>query len=57
LPQSLDALVPGYLPDVPADPFDGKPLRYNTKALWCTGPDLTDDGGSLENGKDLVQKL
>jgi hypothetical protein len=57
LPQTLEALVPDYLSALPVDPFDGKPLRYNTKALWCTGPDLTDDGGSLENGKDLGQKL
>jgi ABC-type transport system involved in multi-copper enzyme maturation permease subunit len=28
LPASLDALVPKYLPVVPADPFDGKPFRY-----------------------------
>lgn len=28
LPASLDALVPQYLPAVPADPFDGAPFRY-----------------------------
>ena len=28
LPATLQDLVPAYLPAVPADPFDGKPLRY-----------------------------
>jgi hypothetical protein len=28
LPATLDALVPHYLPTIPADPFDGKPFRY-----------------------------
>jgi hypothetical protein len=28
MPETLDALVPAYLPDVPADPFDNQPFRY-----------------------------
>jgi hypothetical protein len=28
LPETLDALVPRYLPAIPADPFDNKPFRY-----------------------------
>ena len=28
LPLTLDALVPKYLPSVPLDPYDGKPIRY-----------------------------
>ena len=28
LPPSLDVLVPKYLPAVPLDPYDGKPIRY-----------------------------
>jgi hypothetical protein len=28
LPPSLNDLVPGYLPAIPVDPFDGKPFRY-----------------------------
>jgi len=48
-PDRLDALVPGILPEVPSDPFDGKPLRYARTArgwkLWRVGYDLKDDGG------------
>lgn len=29
---TLDELVPAYLPAVPADPFDGRPLRYRVSA-------------------------
>ncbi len=32
LPPTLDALVPKYLPAVPLDPFDGKPIRYRISA-------------------------
>lgn len=32
LPTSLDVLVPEFLPEVPLDPFDGKPLRYRFDA-------------------------
>ncbi len=48
-PENLQALVPRYLPQVPLDPFDGKPLRYQRLKsgfkLWSVGPDLKDDGG------------
>ena len=27
-PDTLDKLVPEYLPEIPTDPFDGKPIRY-----------------------------
>lgn len=49
-PESLEALVPGALARVPADPFDGRPLRYRpgpTAALvYSVGPDLKDDAGA-----------
>lgn len=47
-PLSLDELVPIYLPAVPQDPFDGKPLRYDApkKILYSVGEDLIDGGGS-----------
>lgn len=32
LPESLDPLVPKYLPAVPVDPFDGLPIRYRLSA-------------------------
>jgi hypothetical protein len=48
-PESLSVLVPQYLPAVPKDPFDGKPLRYrldsNGFRLWSIGKDLKDNGG------------
>jgi hypothetical protein len=31
-PATLDALVPEYLPEVPADPYDGRPFRYRLSA-------------------------
>jgi len=48
-PESLSVLVPQYLPAVPKDPFDGKPLRYrldsNGFRIWSIGTDLKDNGG------------
>ncbi|MDX2119364.1 MAG: hypothetical protein SFY96_14400 [Planctomycetota bacterium] len=48
-PAALDELVPSYLPRVPLDPFDGKPLRYRLKdgkpLLYSIGADLEDNGG------------
>jgi hypothetical protein len=53
LPQTLQNLVPTYLPDVPLDPFDGKPLRYKHLeqgyAVYSVGPDGNDDGGRESN--------
>ncbi len=51
-PDQLAALVPTYLPAVPADPFGGKPLRYQQKSggsgflLYSIGNNLIDDGGT-----------
>lgn len=66
-PESLQALVPDYLPEVPTDPMDGKPLRYSRSGrhflLYSIGTDGKDDGGnpartakkrSLLEGKDIV---
>lgn len=48
-PATLQALVPQYLPAVPADPFAAAPLRYhlqgNRYILYSVGPDGKDDGG------------
>ena len=46
-PATLDELVPRYLPDVPLDPFDGKPFRYNPDlgVIYSVGESLTDLGG------------
>jgi len=50
LPERLDELVPDFLDAVPADPFDGKPMRYNPekKVIYTVGEDLTDSGGTTE---------
>ncbi|HTV41997.1 MAG TPA: hypothetical protein VMF08_15545 [Candidatus Sulfotelmatobacter sp.] len=49
LPDSLSDLVPMFLPAIPADPYDGKPLRYkklkNGYCIYSIGPNLRDDGG------------
>lgn len=48
-PTHLAELVPASLDAVPADPFDGQPLRYRQAGpgyvLYSIGPDLKDDGG------------
>lgn len=43
LPDTLDALVPDYLPAIPLDPFDGKPLRYSRAltTIWSTDAERT----------------
>jgi hypothetical protein len=48
LPQSLAELVPEYIDSIPADPFDGKPIRYSVekKIIYSVGKDLMDSGGS-----------
>lgn len=49
-PQSLDELVPAYLPAVPSDPFtSGSALRYRSGAdpvVYSVGENGQDDGGS-----------
>lgn len=48
-PDSLDALVPAFMPAVPLDPFDGKPLRFAKRptgyVVYSLGPDRDDDRG------------
>ena len=50
LPAKPDELVPEFIPAVPQDPFDGKPLRMKKTArglvLYSIGPDMTDNGGA-----------
>lgn len=51
-PASPDALVPRYLDAVPADPFDGRPIRWCRRkdglVIYSVGPDRTDNGGNLD---------
>jgi hypothetical protein len=64
-PDTLDALVPDFLPRVPLDPFSGRPLRLRRDGdglvIYSVGRDLKDDGGHpVEPGKwegDLVFRL
>lgn len=44
---SLDELIPNYIKQIPIDPFDGKPLRFNPKTRMASsiGSDLIDDQG------------
>lgn len=46
-PATLEALVPAYLPSVPVDAIDGRPLRYDPARaiLWSVGENNVDDGG------------
>lgn len=48
-PESLEALVPGLLNEVPTDPFTGKPLVYRREGdgfiVYSLGSNQKDDGG------------
>lgn len=62
LPDRLSELVSTYLDEIPADPFDGKPLRFKRPAtgyvIYSVGEDGTDDGGAEpkedEGAKDVT---
>jgi hypothetical protein len=66
-PASLAALVPEFLRQVPADPYDGQPLRYRRLPdgvlIYSVSTDGQDDGGTInrENptfpGSDLGFRL
>ncbi|MCS7263538.1 MAG: type II secretion system protein GspG [Armatimonadetes bacterium] len=48
-PESLQALVPKYLPKVPIDPYDGKPIKYRRLSrgfkVWSVGGNGKDEVG------------
>jgi hypothetical protein len=55
LPESLGELVPKYLPAIPPDPFDGKPIRYRVSAGEVIyGREREPDGTP---GRDLICNL
>ena len=57
-PDSLVALAsPDLLGNVPKDPFDGAPLRYDAAKglLWSVGKDLVDDGGDPK--RDIIVEV
>lgn len=47
-PTSLDPLVPDFIDEIPADPYDGMPLRYalldGQASVWTIGPDRIEHG-------------
>lgn len=47
LPDALDKLTPQWIKALPADPYDGKKIRYSAKKrlLWCVGEDGKNAGG------------
>ncbi len=55
-PAALNALVPRYLPSVPPDRFDGRPIKYKQldgkPLLYSIGVDRVDDGGVLPKGEN-----
>jgi hypothetical protein len=55
-PETLSAVVPQYLEAVPADPYDGKAIRYSAAdggfVVYSIGEDGSDDGGDAR--KDVV---
>ena len=53
-PETLRDLVPGYLKAIPADPFDGQPMRYNKDRIWSVDKDLEDNGGNNEKDRVLL---
>jgi hypothetical protein len=65
-PETLNALVPQCIEEIPTDVIDGKPLRYrqtpeNGYVLYSVGWNQTDDGGEpawktdKERSLDLTQ--
>jgi len=61
IPDKLGQLVPDFLPQVPIDPYDGKPLRYVVRddeyLLYCVGRDRVDDGGEGPWDPDIVFRV
>ncbi|MHC5057266.1 MAG: hypothetical protein ACYTKD_21525 [Planctomycetota bacterium] len=51
-PTKLDALAPEFLPEVPPDPYTGKPLVYRVEGdgflVYSIGENLQDDGGRFD---------
>jgi hypothetical protein len=55
-PESLAKLVPDYLPAVPLDPYDGKPLKMKSLddgvVIYSVGEDGADKGGAQRLDND-----
>jgi hypothetical protein len=50
LPKDLAELTPAFMKEIPADPFDGKPLRFKLRGegyvIYSIGSDGLDNGGT-----------
>jgi hypothetical protein len=61
LPQTLEELVPGFIEEIPADPFDGAPLRYvvtdHDYAIYSVIFDRVDDGGAPLEPVDEMESV
>ena len=57
-PENLGALIPEILPEVPIDPFTGKPLVYKIEngelLIYSLGSNQKDDGGRSSAITQLV---
>ena len=55
-PESLDALVPEYLKEMPRDAFVDQPLKYQRQGggylLYSVGPNMKDDSGACDWSKE-----
>jgi hypothetical protein len=66
-PDDLAATAPQFLPAIPADPYDGKPVRYQRASdgvvIYSVGEDLVDNQGAPTNtalrgkGEDITFQL
>ncbi len=56
LPDSLEALVPDFLPAVPIDPYDEQPMRYHPEQniIYFVGGNMTDDGGQGKRSYEVI---
>ncbi|MFO0972464.1 MAG: hypothetical protein U1A27_03360 [Phycisphaerae bacterium] len=58
-PQTLAELAPRFIPTVPPDRFDGRPLKYALRdgkpVVYSVGADRDDDGGRLPAGMRPAQ--
>ena len=61
LPARLQDLVPGYLPELPKDPFTGKELLLKvggeSVTVYSVGANGVDDGGTLGGNEDVGVRL
>lgn len=61
LPSSLTDLTPAFIDAVPADPFDGQPLRYlkfpgKGYVVYSIGKDMKDDNGTERSPDGKTQR-